>query len=225
MTAAGPDRDAALHADYRTADNRRHAPCLDFQHPMSTEIDDAHTFIEAKPPRVHRRRRRSEWRWPSPALAATFMVSPEWPNYLLVASLAVLALGLTVRAIEGRGSVRSQRHAEHVAGFDRHLSQQRTEAVTLRHRPAAGPMATRNNGWKTCSRGHKYRGWYRARSADPMSANARSGLRGHAKVAPRRCDSSAIGPRDDRSAIGGRVPSGRIGSLRGRALGNGPLTH
>ncbi len=41
----------------------------------------------------------------APAFAATFMVSPEWPNYLLVASLAVLALGVTVRAIEGRGSV------------------------------------------------------------------------------------------------------------------------
>jgi hypothetical protein len=41
-----------------------------------------------------------------PASAASFTLSPDWPNYLLVASIAALALGVTVRALEGRGGSR-----------------------------------------------------------------------------------------------------------------------
>ncbi len=42
----------------------------------------------------------------APASAANFAVAGDWPNYLLVASIAVLALAITVRAIEGRGGRR-----------------------------------------------------------------------------------------------------------------------
>ena len=65
----------------------------------------------------------------APAFAATFVISPDWPNYLLVASLAALALGLTVKGLEGRrtGALGRDRFS---ARFDRHLSQQRAEAVT-----------------------------------------------------------------------------------------------
>jgi len=42
----------------------------------------------------------------APASAANFAMSGDWPNYLLVASIAVLALAVTVRDIEGRGAAR-----------------------------------------------------------------------------------------------------------------------
>jgi hypothetical protein len=42
----------------------------------------------------------------APASAANFVIPPDWPNYLLIASIAALALGLTVRALEGRGGPR-----------------------------------------------------------------------------------------------------------------------
>ena len=51
----------------------------------------------------------------APASAATFTLSADWPNYLLVASIAALALGLTVRALEGRGG---SRHADFAPGSD-----------------------------------------------------------------------------------------------------------
>ena len=44
----------------------------------------------------------------APAFAATFVISPDWPNYLLVASLAALALGLTAKALEGRSGRRHE---------------------------------------------------------------------------------------------------------------------
>ena len=42
----------------------------------------------------------------APAFATTFVISPDWPNYLLVASLAALALGLTARVLEDRSGPR-----------------------------------------------------------------------------------------------------------------------
>lgn len=42
----------------------------------------------------------------APVSAASFTLSPDWPNYLLVVSIAALALGVTVRALEGRGESR-----------------------------------------------------------------------------------------------------------------------
>jgi len=38
----------------------------------------------------------------APVSAATFTLPPDWPNYLLIASIAALALGITARALEGR---------------------------------------------------------------------------------------------------------------------------
>jgi hypothetical protein len=47
----------------------------------------------------------------APAYAANLALSADWPNYLLVASIAALALGLTVRALEGRSGPRHTDHA------------------------------------------------------------------------------------------------------------------
>jgi hypothetical protein len=37
----------------------------------------------------------------APVFAASFVTPPDWSNYVLVASLAALALGLIVKALEG----------------------------------------------------------------------------------------------------------------------------
>lgn len=42
----------------------------------------------------------------APAFAATFAISTDWPNYLLVGSLGAFALGVTVKVLEGRDGPR-----------------------------------------------------------------------------------------------------------------------
>lgn len=62
----------------------------------------------------------------APAYAANFVLPPDWPNYLLVASIAALALGLTVRALEGRGG---PRHTDGMSGSDDSIDAYRNRAL------------------------------------------------------------------------------------------------